>query len=170
VLTVGTFSDRLRGWTRLKKASSYSIFGTQDKSFHYSGKVDLTASNYNHDVINKILIHTGVAGMLLTIGSAIFILSRIHPVIYRIRDERIRKETSVLLAASFMVVTLSFTSGSILSTNPINLLTWSIVAAFLIIGRKTDLEESVALENVETESPQRMRLPPHLRFPPLPSN
>ena len=64
VLRVGTFSDRLRGWERLKEPSTYSLLGaieTGDMTNTGIGK-----SSY-HDVINVILDATGVIGLTVTV-------------------------------------------------------------------------------------------------------
>jgi hypothetical protein len=153
VLTVNTFSDRLRGWSRLNKASTYTLLGTRLDRTTQNGIVDVTDSSYNHDVINKILIQTGLVGLFLTTLVVTFFLSKAHRPVYIILDPRARKEASVLLAAVFMIVALSFAGGSILATNPINFLIWSIAGAFLIICRAYSVKEGAMVEDLEESSP-----------------
>ena len=58
VLVVSTFSDRLRGWERLSKAENYSLLGTGAQEFTEASRgFDVASSDYNHDIINKILIN-----------------------------------------------------------------------------------------------------------------
>jgi O-Antigen ligase len=133
VLTVNTFSDRLRGWSRLKKASSYSPFGMRLQSASYKGKTDVGAASYSHDVINSILIKTGVAGLLVVIVLFAFVISKCHSMLYTVQDRVMRFEASVLFAVVFMIVGLSFTAGSILATTPINLLIWAVAGAYVVI-------------------------------------
>lgn len=166
VLNVGTFSDRLRGWSRLKKASTYSFFGTRERSVVFNGKTDLTASNYNHDVINKILIETGVAGLAVFIGLLGYCLMKLHGMVQSTKDRMLRWEMSVILATVFMVVFLSLTAGSILSTNPINLLIWSSAGAFLILEKRNRALREVsavstapAVQVLGQGTPRRLPIP-----------
>ena len=82
VLRVGTFSDRLRGWERLKEPSTYSLLGaieTGDMTNTGIGK-----SSY-HDVINVILDATGVIGLTVTVLAAIALAVMVHRIIFSIR-------------------------------------------------------------------------------------
>ncbi|HSJ01663.1 MAG TPA: hypothetical protein VK956_04380, partial [Verrucomicrobium sp.] len=81
VVQVGTFADRLKGWTRLKKAKSYSLFGTG------SGEItSFDSDDYSHDVINRILIHYGLVGLGVTFGLLIWTARRVHGMVFKIRD------------------------------------------------------------------------------------
>jgi hypothetical protein len=71
VMIVSTFSDRLRGWERLTRASSWSWFGTDtvltsNVLATVTRGQDYTSDDYSHDIINRVLINFGAVGLVIT--------------------------------------------------------------------------------------------------------
>jgi len=133
VLRVSTFSDRLRGWQRLKRAESWSIIGTKKELFSdaYSG-VDINSVDYNHDIINKILINYGVVGMLVVLIPAIVALRILHTAVYQAKDRPERNAAAFVLALSLPMIFLSMIGGDNFNTNPINLQIWTTIAGVFV--------------------------------------
>jgi hypothetical protein len=140
VLKVGTFSDRLMGWERLKRAESYSILGTGEKGGGYDdGQV-----YRNHDIINKILINYGVVGLIVVFASGFVVLSALHSTIFAQQNRLDRNDNAFALALSLPMILLSFLGGDNFNTNPINLQIWTAFVGVLV-ARKNLIEKN-ALE------------------------
>jgi hypothetical protein len=132
VLRVGTFSDRLRGWERLKEPSTYSLLGaieTGDMTNTGIGK-----SSY-HDVINVILDATGVVGLTITVLAAIAFAVMVHRIIFSIEDVRRRSLARLLMAAMVPIFVSGMLGGANFHANPFNLVMWMHVAAIYCLVR-----------------------------------
>lgn len=129
VLVVSTFSDRLRGWSRLSKASSYSLFGTEGAA---QGTITEYADNYNHDVINKILINYGVVGVLAIAIPGLFAVSILHKTIFNQQTTQLRNNAAFALALTYPMILLSFVGGDNFNANPINIQLWTGLAGVFV--------------------------------------
>jgi hypothetical protein len=139
VLKVSTFSDRLRGWQRLKRLKSWSLFGTQEEVFSTTTVgFDVNSENYNHDVINKILINYGIVGMLVILIPSLSTLHVLHRTAYQAGDLQDRNDAAFTLALSFPIILLSMVGGDNFNTNPINLQIWTAIAG-VFVCRNTNL-------------------------------
>jgi hypothetical protein len=141
VMIVSTFSDRLRGWERLTRPSSWSWFGT-DKVLTSNVLAtakkgqDYTSDDYSHDIVNRVLINFGAVGLVIVLAIITVILLMLHRVVYRANDNPTRNEGAFILASIIPILILSFMGGDNFSTTPINLQIWSIFTGIFII-RKT---------------------------------
>lgn len=135
VLNVNTYSDRLRGWKRLTEPESWSLFGTAVDAQLSTEKVDVNAQDYNHDVINAILINFGGVGLFLCTSLFVIILVLLHRVIFKCKDSKLRREGAFTMACIIPMFLLAAVGGSPFNTNPINLQIWSIFAGVFIIRK-----------------------------------
>ena len=129
VLRVSTFSDRIRGWQRLKRAESWSLMGTTTDKI---SNTTISSSDYNHDVINKVLINYGIVGMLVILIPAIFALRILHTAVYQATDRNERNDAAFVLSLSFPMILLSMIGGDNFNTNPINLQIWTAIAGVFV--------------------------------------
>ncbi len=132
VLRVGTFSDRLKGWERLKDPATYSLIGAVE-----SGDMTNTGIGKGdyHDVINVILDATGVVGLTLTILAAIACAAVVHRIIFSIEDVRRRSLARLLMAAMVPIFVSGMLGGANFHANPFNLVMWMHIAAIYCLVR-----------------------------------
>lgn len=119
VLRVGTFSDRLQGWTRLTRPESYSLFGTPSEQGEVISFAD---ENYAHDMINVILINYGLLGLIAVMLVLWFMLKRSHATVFKIEDPNDRSTLAFILANLAVSMLLGLFGGGNLHTVPLNLL------------------------------------------------
>ncbi|HEY8962153.1 MAG TPA: hypothetical protein VIM57_08090 [Luteolibacter sp.] len=132
VLNVNTFSDRIRGWQRLNRAKTYSLFGTGEGKVSASAGIDVNSETYNHDIINKILIKVGVVGLLVILLPAVFIMVLLHRAAYRSPARQSRADAAFILALALPMIGLSFIGGDNFNANPINMQIWTAFVGALI--------------------------------------
>lgn len=132
VLRVGTFSDRLKGWERLKEPSTYTFLGAVE-----TGDVTQTGIGRGayHDVINVILDTTGVVGLTLTVVTAIACAVIVHRIILSIEDVRRRSLARLLMAAMVPIFVSGMLGGANFHANPFNLVMWMHIAAIYCLVR-----------------------------------
>ncbi|RBP36365.1 hypothetical protein DES53_11776 [Roseimicrobium gellanilyticum] len=146
VVRVATFADRLKGWTRLKRASSYSLIGTRWSSATGGGK-EFDDESYSHDSINKILINFGVMG-LAAVGAALFLTARFaHRTVLGIRDSMDRDAAVFVLALLAVAGALMLMGGNNLHTVPINL----VVVTYLGLAAGTIRRNTLTQEAEESD-------------------
>ena len=133
VLKVSTFSDRLRGWERLKKVDTYSLFGTKSTTSGLEGSEMFNSDDYNHDLVNKILIHTGIVGLLALVIPLVFILFKLHKSCWNQPNVESVKWAAFALALVLPMIVMSMLGGGNFNTNPINLQIWSTFAGVFIM-------------------------------------
>lgn len=130
VLRVDTFSDRLRGWTNFLEPSTWSLFGTGASS----------AEEYNekggHDLVNKMLIKVGVAGLLPMLLLIIAVLFLLHRIVWRAPSVHLKKEGAFLLACFVPLLVMNIMGGGNLNTTPSNLQMWSMLAGILVFRKQ----------------------------------
>lgn len=130
VVQVGTFADRLKGWTRLKRAKSYSLFGKG------SVIVAFDSDDYSHDVINRILINHGVVGLVITLGFLIWLARTVHGFTFRIRDPADRDTVIFVVAVVGVNGIGTLMSGNNSHTVPINLVLTTLIGLAAVVIRR----------------------------------
>lgn len=130
VLKVNTFADRLKGWERLGDPDTWSLFGTGASSLEeYQEKG-------GHDLVNKMLIKVGVAGLIPVLTFIFVALTLLHRIVLRAPTRALRKEGAFLLACFVPTLVMSIMGGGNLNTVPINLQIWSMLAGVLIFRKE----------------------------------
>ncbi len=133
VLNVSTFSDRLRGWQRLKRADSYSILGTGKQNYSsVTVGYEVGGADYNHDIINKILLNYGVLGILVIAIPGAFALFVLHRTIFHQQTTELRDSAAFVLALILPMIALSFVGGDNFNANPINIQLWTGLAGVFV--------------------------------------
>lgn len=133
VLRVSTFSDRLRGWERLGRAKSWSLFGTGEQEVSTAvNTVDVNSADYNHDIINKILIEYGAVGLLVVVLFGGTLLVSLHSIPFNSFTKQERNDAAFALALALPMVGMSFVGGDNFNTNPINLQIWTSFSGVLV--------------------------------------
>jgi hypothetical protein len=143
VLKVSTFSDRLRGWERLKRPETWSLFGTGDTT-GYEGN-EKYGQDYSHDMINRILMKAGATGLgivLLTGGLLFYSLNR---TIWKLPKGTERSAASLSLGLTAMIILTSAAGGDNFTTTPFNLAIWSVLIGVFVVKNVSNSEESVTL-------------------------
>lgn len=139
VMNVSTFSDRLIGWERLKDPNSWTLFGTEQllrsNMLAELGKPDYSASDYSHDIINRVLINFGAVGLFVVFTFSMIILYQLHKIIFQSNNKLHHEDGAFVMACIVPVLILSFMGGDNFSTTPINLQTWSILAGIFILKK-----------------------------------
>ncbi len=133
VFRVGTFSERLRGWQRLKRAESWSLFGTGNEKVSDVGvALDVNSESYSHDIINKILINYGILGVLVVLIPTLFVLKRLHYIVFKTQTIHERNNAAFALSLSLPMIFLSFVGGDNFNANPINIQIWTAFAGVFV--------------------------------------
>lgn len=133
VLRVSTFSDRLFGWQRLKRPDSWSLLGTGKENYSAAALGPRAGSaDFNHDMINKILIHYGALGLLVMMVPTVILIRSTHLLILRTPDLEIRKDKAFALALTLPTIYLGIVGGDNLNTNPINLQVWTAFVGVVV--------------------------------------
>lgn len=117
VLRVSTFSDRLKGWTRLTRLDSYSLFGT-----HNTAAVAFDDDDYAHDMINSVLINFGVAGLLACTLVLFLTARKVHAMVFSVENAWDRSTLAFILANLSINMVLTILTGCNIHTVPINLI------------------------------------------------
>lgn len=149
VVRVGTYTDRIKGWTRLTKLSSYTLLGTgrseEPLTFH--------DDDYSHDAINSILISYGVLGLLVAVMGVTWILFVMHKSVLSTQDVRDRETMAFSIAVITVILTLGTMGGSNFHTVPINLLFATFLGhAASVINRLDNDKRSALKKSREDES------------------
>jgi hypothetical protein len=162
VLKVGTFSDRLRGWERLGRADSWSLLGTGKQTFSsVTVGFDVNSTDYNHDIINKILINFGAIGLLCIAIPGIVLLRALHSTVFVQKHKQERNDTAFAIALTLPVIFLSIIGGDNFNTNPINLQIWTAFVGVLIVRQSYLLKQAAERQKQRESSslPDRMSVP-----------
>lgn len=119
VIRVSTFSDRLKGWSRLTKPESYSLFGTKQDS---SVPLGFDDDDFAHDMVNSILINHGAAGLLACAVVLVLTVRKAHAMVFQVKNARDRSTMAFILACLSLNLLLTLLGGSNIHTVPINLI------------------------------------------------
>ncbi len=144
VVRVGTYTDRIKGWTRLTKLNSYSLLGTGRSEEPLKFQDD----DYSHDAINSILISYGVLGLFIAIAGVTWILSTMHKVVLNTKDMKDRETMAFSIAVITVILSLGTMGGSNFHTVPINLLFATFLGhAASVINRLADEKKALKRKN-----------------------
>ena len=119
VLRISTFSDRLKGWSRLIKPESYSLFGTKQAS---SVPLGFDDDDFSHDMVNSILINHGVVGLIACAVVLVLTVRKAHAMVFQVENTRDRSTMAFILACLSINLLLTLLGGSNIHTVPINLI------------------------------------------------
>jgi hypothetical protein len=126
---VGTFSDRLQGFTKLfKNPDVYTFFG-----YGPGRGSDERDPLFAHDMISNMLVTHGVVPLLAIAVIGGMVVRRMHARIYRLQDPHHRWLASGFLGLVFGLVALSAVSGSVLATFPVTAMMWLWFAMLTLI-------------------------------------
>jgi hypothetical protein len=137
---VGTFSDRLHGFTNLvTNPDVYTLFG------YGAGRgSDESDPLFSHDMISNMLVTHGVVPLLgIAIIGGMF-LSRMHARLYRLQDPHHCRLAAGFLGLVFALVVLSALSGSVLATFPVSAMLWLWFAMLTLVYQSDRLLTSDA--------------------------
>jgi len=134
VIKLGSWSDRLIGWNRLKRASTYTLLGRRwSNNFTASETALQDDGDFSHDTINAILDNVGLAGLLSITGLVTVFLVRTHRKIWQLKSDGDRRTAIFLLAILNVVVGFAMIGGSNLGTTPHNLVNWTFLACLVTL-------------------------------------
>jgi hypothetical protein len=157
---VGTFSDRLRGFSNvLTNPDVYTLFG-----YGPSRGTDDTDPLYAHDMISNTLVAYGLVPLIAIVVVGGMVVSRMHRLIFRMHDRHHRLLAAGFLAIAFALFVLSAVSGSVFGTFPINVLLW-LCFALLTLTHQSDLLRvaEVAPALAEAQMPSQAVMPRAVR-------
>ena len=133
VLTLGTYSDRLKGFINLMSSKEmYSLFGLRDIS-------ELTDLTYNHDPISTVLIEHGVVGLAILLIGATVMIVWVHRKLLAMPVGRDR--TLAVLLASLLAgwTAAEVLVKAVITTFPLNALYWLFIGTLArLISRTND--------------------------------
>lgn len=142
VVRVGTFSDRLKGWTRLTKPETYSWFGSGGTE----EGVNFADEEFSHDATNSILKNYGVVGLGLALAAVLLALRAMHRAVLQTTDQKDRQIMTFVTATLCVTLTLTAGGGSNLHTVPFNLLLATLLGhALAAMNRRTAALNSMRL-------------------------
>jgi hypothetical protein len=150
---VGTYSDRLRGFSNLaKNPDVYTLFGYGPDR----GK-DERDPLYSHDLISNILVTHGLVPLLAIMGFGVFVLARMHRGVFLIGDKHHRLLAAGFLSLAFSLFALSALSGSVLAVFPVNTLLWLCFGLLMLVYQSEQLnapaDAEFSPETVEENAP-----------------
>ena len=119
VVRVSTFSDRLKGWSRLIKPESYSLFGSKQVN---EAPVGFDDDEFAHDMVNSILINHGVVGLLACAVVLVLTVRKAHSMVFQVENTHDRSTMAFILACLSVNLLFTFLGGSNIHTVPINLI------------------------------------------------
>jgi len=127
--TLGTLSDRLRGWQGAVSDSRFWTplgYGLGTTSFTVMSKYGLTFDLFSHDEYTNILIEQGVIGLMLFLG---FIISWMRRVVLNLQATQVPflKKTGWILMGFSLSTLLVGLLGTNLKVSPVNVYFWLVV-------------------------------------------
>jgi len=149
---VGTYSDRLKGFSNLvRNPDVWTLFGHRVVE-------DNDRSLFSHDILTNSLVHYGMVPVGVTILLLIAGLFKAHREVLRIRDPLRRQLSAALLGLSLSFIVLSLLAGNVLVVFPINVFACLFAGMMLVIFQHDRIsvraEEPVLLQP-EPETQQR---------------
>lgn len=157
VLNVNTFSDRLRGWERLGRAETWSLFGTGIENLE-SGPVDATDKDFNHDMINKLLMQAGGVGLAAVLIVGVLLAHFMHRIAWKMPNRQARFDGAFVLGCVFPFLIMSIAGGGNFTTTPINLMIWSMLAGIFALQKELLQKARVPLPQPSSPAPGRTAL------------
>lgn len=151
-LSVSTYSERLYGWQRFLVPESYSLLGRLGAGWSGPATSAEAAQEYNHDLINKILINFGVVGLLVA-GILLLVLVRaVHRLVFSAPDSDTKHCTAIMIACVIPLLALSFIGGGSLNANPNNLVCWAMMGAALALNQRSKQGQPLQIQSNTPEN------------------
>lgn len=115
---VGTYSDRLRGFSNMvTNPKVWTLFGVGENT---QGDASLSS----HDIISGSFIKHGVVVVFPVLFILLFSLKKLHGHLLKIRQEQVRSIAAGMLALALSFLVLSVLAGSVLVVFPVNVFTF----------------------------------------------
>jgi len=137
-LKITTFSDRLRGWSRLKNPDAYSLTGKRIEG----GEITADSADFSHDMINKTLINYGVLGLLAFASIGIYCVYRMHKLVLNLPPGLPQRTGAAMLAFLIPSFMLSVLGGGNFNTTPVNFFTWMFVGVLFLCADRQKMSEA----------------------------
>jgi hypothetical protein len=151
-LRVTTYSDRLRGWERLKNPDAWSLFGKRLEIETGYARAGVNSADYAHDLINAFLINVGAVGLLVVMVVLFAGLYNIHGIVFKLPKGSVPKKlAAAALAFSIPNLFLGIVGGGNFNTTPVNFFIWSFFAIPFIV-RNENVSHPKPESNPETSS------------------
>lgn len=163
-LTLNTLSDRLMGWERLRKASSWSWFGNKSEV----ASAAAAGEGYNHDSINKILLNYGAVGLVSAILFGAVFLYIVHSSVSRSTDKQLRYDGALILGCVVPALLMSITLGDNLNASVVSFQLWSVFAGIFVVRRISETQKASVLQNLPHVQPSQT-IPPRMSRPVRPT-
>jgi len=145
-LRISTYSDRLRGWERLKNPKVWSLFGKRLEQRSAAGVVDVNSEDYAHDMINGFLLNVGLVGLLPCLGILGYTIYRLHALVFMLPAGGFhRRMAAGALAYSIPNLIFAIMGGGNFNTTPINFFTWLFFGMALIVARDFQREREARI-------------------------
>jgi hypothetical protein len=126
---VGTFADRLMGFSRLwKNPEAYTAFGYGSSRGH-----DEYDPLYAHDLLGNMLVVHGVVPLLALVVVGTVILRKLHRLVTDLPDPHHRRLAAGMVALGFSFFAISAVSGNVLGVFPVNVFLWLCLGFFALI-------------------------------------
>lgn len=166
-IKLSTWSDRLRGYARLKDPEAWSFFGKtiEGGATDSAGKVDYGSRDYSHDMINSGLKNIGAVGLLFITIILLVFLTKIHGLVLKLPPGAAKNFAAMGLSYSILKLVLSVIGGGNLNVPPTATFTWLFFGAVAIACRDVIAEERVrkdearrAAENAKLDVVETLQL------------
>lgn len=142
VLNVNSFSDRLQGWGRLSKASTYTLLGNRITHGLSDDERRSGGEEYSHDMVNMMLDELGLLGLGLAVVVIVLVLKLLHTQVWQIQDIDESSLATCMLATGIIQLGLSSFAGSNMATVPHNLVNWTffgVVVALVLQQQSSEV-------------------------------
>ncbi len=132
--TVGTYSDRLMGFTNvLMNPSAYSLFGMGTNALE-------NGNFYHHDPISRILIRHGLIGMAAIFALIYLVARTMHRCVFLMNSPERRHIAARFLGIAVAILVMCAVGGNYLSTFPINIFFWMLLGTCLMLSHEKPVE------------------------------
>lgn len=135
VLKVSTFSDRLRGWERLKRRDSWSLLGTGEELRSQTVGMSENSEDFSHDMINRVLMKVGALGLFAIVAFGGAIAYTLHKVVWNLPKGHQRWTGAISLGIGVPICLMSVSGGDNFTATPYNLAIWSAFAGIFVIRK-----------------------------------
>ena len=170
-VSVSTWSDRLRGYNRLKDPEAWSFFGKEIEGGYKTstGQLNVKSRDYSHDLINVALKNIGAVGLVLVSAVLFIALIKLHGLVLKLPPGPAQEFATMGLSYSLLKMVLSVTGGGNFNVAPTATFTWLFFAAVVMAGREVPLlkkkgsdqeqESEVSADEVISITPSRLQNP-----------
>ena len=153
-VSVSTWSDRLRGYNRLKNPEAWSLFGKEIEGGYLNsdGTLNLKSKDYSHDMINAGLKNVGGVGVFFITVILVISMFKLHDLVLKLPPGPAQEFATMGISFSLLKVALSVAGGGNFNVAPTATFTWLFFAAIVMAGRGVTLiDKKKDVEEVEEE-------------------